>query len=77
MYLCKTKTTLVLTAKIMKELNELEKTELTIERFVSVLNNWEKRVKIMKVDPQIAEKRRNELLEQLSEVIKKRDYLKK
>lgn len=60
----------------MKELNELEKTELAIERISEALRSWKHRVGIMQISPAIAEKRTNELLDKLSEAIKKRDYLK-
>lgn len=77
MYLCNVKITLVITIKRMKELNELEKTELAIERIKAALRSWKRQVEIMEIDPEIANKRINDLLEKLSAVIKKRDYLKK
>lgn len=61
----------------MKELNELEKTELAIERLSEALRSWKHQVEIMEIDHVIADKRTNELLDKLSEAMKKRDYLKK
>lgn len=61
----------------MKELNDLEKIELEIEREKQNLREWKRKVLILEVGKEDDERRTNLILERLSELLKRKENLKK
>lgn len=60
----------------MRELNDLERIELEIEKVNQRIRNWQRKAKILEVDPDLSNRIIDEMLTELSELIKKRDKLK-
>lgn len=61
----------------MRELNDLERIELEIEKVSQRIRNWQRKAKILEIDPDLSNRIIDEMLTELSELIKKRDQLKK
>lgn len=61
----------------MRELNDLERIELEIEKVSQRIRNWQRKAKILEIDPDLSNQIIDEMLTELSELIKKRDQLKK
>ena len=61
----------------MKELNEVEKIELEIEREKQNLREWKRKVQILDIGNGDDERRTNLLLERISELLKRKENLKK
>lgn len=61
----------------MKELNDLEKIELEIEREKQNLREWKRKVLILEVGKEDDERRTNLILERLSDLLKRKESLKK
>lgn len=61
----------------MKELNDLEKIELEIEREKQNLREWKRKVLILEVGKEDDERRTNLILERLSDLLKRKENLKK
>lgn len=60
----------------MRELNDLEKIELEIEKVSQRIRSWQRKAKILEIDSTTSNRIIDEMLTELSELIKKRDYLK-
>lgn len=60
----------------MRELNDLERIELEIEKVNQRIRNWQRKAKILEIDPALSNRIIDEMLTELSELIKKRDKLK-
>mgnify|MGYP006873449638 FL=1 len=61
----------------MKELNEVEKIELEIEREKQNLREWKRKLQIFDIGNEDDERRNNLLLERISELLKRKENLKK
>lgn len=61
----------------MKELNNLEKIELEIEREKQNLREWKRKVQILEIEKEDDERRTDFILERISELIKRKENLKK
>lgn len=61
----------------MKELNDLEKIELEIEREKQNLREWKRKVLILEVGKEDDERRTDLILERLSDLLKRKENLKK
>lgn len=61
----------------MKELNNLEKIELEIEREKQNLREWKKKVQILEIGKEDDERRTDLILEKISELLKRKENLKK
>lgn len=61
----------------MKELNELEKIELEIEREKQNLREWKRKVQILEIEKEDDEERTDSILERISELLKRKENLKK
>jgi hypothetical protein len=61
----------------MKELNELEKIELEIEREKQNLREWKRKVQILEIGKEDDEERTDSILERISELLKRKENLKK
>lgn len=57
--------------------DELKRIEFEIEKVKANLMNWQRMIKILEIDANEAEEKTNELLTQLSKLLKQRDKLKK
>ncbi len=61
----------------MKELNNLEKIELEIEREKQNLREWKRKVQILEIGKEDDERRTDLILEKISELLKRKENLKK
>lgn len=61
----------------MKELNELEKIELEIEREKQNLREWKRKVQILEIEKEDDEEHTDSILERISELLKRKENLKK
>ena len=61
----------------MKELNDLERIELEIEREKQNLREWKRKVQILEIEKKDEEKRTDLILERISELLKRKENLKK
>lgn len=61
----------------MKELNDFEKIELEIEKINQRIRNWQRKAEVMGIDSSLSNSIIDNMLEELSLLMKKRDYLKK
>jgi hypothetical protein len=61
----------------MKELNELEKIEFEIEREKQNLREWKRKVRILEIEIEDDEVRTNAILERISELLRRKENLKK
>lgn len=61
----------------MKELNDLEKIELEIEREKQNLREWKRKVQILEIGKEDDEERTDSILERISELLKRKENLKK
>ena len=61
----------------MKELNELEKIEFEIEREKQNLREWKRKVRILEIEIADDEVRTNAILERISELLRRKENLKK
>lgn len=61
----------------MRELNELEKLELEIEKAKQNLLEWKRKVHILEIGKEDDEARTDMILERISELLKKKENLKK
>lgn len=60
----------------MRELNDLEKIELEIEKVSQRIRSWQRKAKILEIDSNLSNRVIDEMLTELSELMKKRDHLK-
>lgn len=60
----------------MRELNDLEKIELEIEKVSQRIRSWQRKAQILEIDSNVSNRIIDEMLTELSELIKKRDHLK-
>ena len=74
---CQINTALTTKQKEMKELNNLEKIELEIEREKQNLREWKRKVQILEIGKEDDERRTDLILERISELIKRKENLKK
>ena len=61
----------------MKELNELEKIEFEIEIEKQNLREWKRKVRILEIEIEDDEVRTNAILERISELLRRKENLKK
>ncbi|OKZ04927.1 MAG: acyltransferase [Bacteroides sp. 41_26] len=61
----------------MKELNDLERIELEIEREKQNLREWKRKVQILEIEKKDDDKRTDLILERISELLKRKENLKK
>lgn len=74
---CRINDRLTIKKEKMKELNEVEKIELEIEREKQNLREWKRKVQILDIGNEDDERRTNLLLERISELLKRKENLKK
>lgn len=60
----------------MRELNDLERIELEIEKVGQRIRSWQRKAKILEIDSNLSNRVIDEMLTELSELMKKRDHLK-
>lgn len=60
----------------MRELNDLERIELEIEKVSQRIRSWQRKAKILEIDSSLSNRVIDEMLTELSELMKKRDHLK-
>lgn len=61
----------------MKRLNDLEKIELEIEREKQNLREWKRKVQILEIGKEDDEERTDSILERISDLLKRKENLKK
>lgn len=61
----------------MKELKDYEKIELEIEKINQRIRNWQRKAEVMGIDSSLSNSIIDDMLEELSLLMKKGDYLKK
>ncbi|EOA57299.1 hypothetical protein HMPREF1214_02813 [Bacteroides sp. HPS0048] len=61
----------------MKELNDLERIELEIEREKQNLREWKRKVQILEIEKKDDDKRTDLILERISELLKRKENFKK
>ncbi|MFR8838608.1 acyltransferase [Bacteroides nordii] len=61
----------------MKELNDLERIELEIEREKQNLREWKRKVQILEIEKKDDDKRTDLILERISGLLKRKENLKK
>lgn len=61
----------------MKELNDLERIELEIEREKQNLREWKRKVQILEMEKKDDDKRTDLILERISGLLKRKENLKK
>lgn len=61
----------------MRELNELEKLDFEIEKAKQSLLEWKRKVQILEIGREDDEARTDMILERISELLKKKENLKK
>lgn len=61
----------------MKELSEFEKIELEIEREKQNLREWKRKVQILEIENADDERRTDLILERISNLLKRKEALKK
>ena len=74
---CQIHIVLTIKQKEMKELNNLEKIELEIEREKQNLREWKRKVQILEIGKEDDERRTDLILEKISELLKRKENLKK
>ncbi len=63
--------------QIMKKLNELEQIEFEIEKEKQNLREWKRKVLILEIGKQDDETRTDAILEKISELLERKEKLKK
>lgn len=63
--------------QIMKELNELEQIEFEIEKEKQNLREWKRKVLILEIGKEDDESRTDAILEKISELLERKEKLKK
>lgn len=61
----------------MRELNELEKIEFEIEKEKQNLREWKRKVLILEIEKEDDEARTDMILERISELLERKEKLKK
>ncbi len=74
---CQINEVLTIKKKGMKELNEIERIELEIEKEKQNLREWKRKVFILEIGKEDDETRTNAILERISELLKRKENLKK
>ena len=74
---CQINEVLTIKKKGMKELNEIERIELEIEKEKQNLREWKRKVFILEIGKEDDETRTHAILERISELLKRKENLKK